>query len=72
MQHRLFSRALVACISEGRSPHPHELAAMTEKLWNEAIAPSQLGSRRDLATALARLALSGDQIAASPHHRMKQ
>ena len=57
---RMFPRALVACIREARLPHGHELAAMSEKVWDEALAPASIPRGRELAVIAARFALTGD------------
>ena len=58
----LFPRALVACIAEGRQPHDHELAIMSEKVLAEALGTGGLSHGRHLADELARLALSGSIV----------
>lgn len=52
---RLFPPALLACIAEGRTPLPHELACVTEKVYREAF---RSGDCKGAAT-VARFALSG-------------
>lgn len=37
---RIFPRAVVACLSEGRPPHPFETESVAAKIWNEAFAAS--------------------------------
>jgi len=60
---RMFPRPLLACIKEGRTPDPIELACMTEKVWREAFA-ARSGSRdREMATALAMTAMAGHAVA---------
>lgn len=56
--HRLFPRAVVACIREGRQPDSAEVARVTERVWAEAVsfcAPDQ----HDLAERFAFAALGG-------------
>lgn len=66
MFERLFPRALLVCIREGRSPHAHELASMADKLWDEALAPRERETERSVAADMARVALEGDQPAEQP------
>jgi hypothetical protein len=35
---RIFPRAVVACLSEGRGPRPFETEAVAAKIWQEAFA----------------------------------
>jgi hypothetical protein len=58
MMKGLFPRALVACIGEARAPAPAELAALSEKLWHEALAPRGIAKGFD-AARLALVALAG-------------
>ncbi|PTQ12030.1 hypothetical protein CLG96_05475 [Sphingomonas oleivorans] len=41
--YRLFPQALLACIANGRTPHPQAIDDVAEKIWREAF---QHGSRR--------------------------
>ena len=59
--------ALIACISEGRTPNPGELAEMTEKVWVEALALNYLAARRELAGVAAYYALTGAGPVVHPH-----
>ena len=64
---RIFPRAVLACLSEGRAPRPFETESVAAKIWSEAFAPSNpninwsdvpQGSpayRRTMAAALAAL-----------------
>ena len=36
---RIFPRAVVACLSEGRRPRPFETEAVAARIWQEAFAP---------------------------------
>jgi hypothetical protein len=58
MVYGIFPRGLAACISEGRSPRPQELALLADKVWREVFVRSA-GSRND-AAAIARAAFLGD------------
>ena len=51
---RLFPRALVACINEGRRPQRHELEAIRDKFLTEAMTSDEVAARA------ASLALHGD------------
>lgn len=55
---RLFPRALLACIGEGRSPQQHELATIADKVWHEAF--RQCAEAHELAMNIAHAALSGE------------
>ena len=55
---RLFPRALISCIRDGRSPRPEEVVCTSEKLWREGVAFLGVSSR-EIADTLARIALSG-------------
>lgn len=61
---RLFPRALVACIGEGRPPEPQELAAVRDKIWREAFPQADERGAAHNATNLARAALIGRRLAA--------
>ena len=60
---RLFPHALLACISEGRAPQAHEVAAVTDKVWRKAF-PQQGAGDRQSAHRAACAALSGNLLAA--------
>jgi hypothetical protein len=36
---RIFPRAVLACLSEGRLPRPFETESVAAKIWREAFAP---------------------------------
>lgn len=57
---RLFPRALLACIGEGRSPDRQELAAITERVWREAY--RQCAEAHELAESMAKGALCGERL----------
>ena len=57
---RMFPRALLACIVEGRSPNPRELASVTAKMRREVFARGTMEAAPRLAAAMARLALAGE------------
>ena len=63
---RLFSMPLVDCISTARSPTADDLAIVSQRIWDEALAPCGLGDRGE-ARRMARIALCGtaaDELAA--------
>ncbi|WP_156681104.1 hypothetical protein [Sphingomonas profundi] len=62
--HRIFPRALLACIIEGRSPDPQELACVTDRVLREAFGGSPAYGRQH-AAAVARAALAGVDTALS-------
>ena len=64
MVERLFPRALVACIGEGRTPKPDELMALTDKVWREAFSQGGDQSAHACARRVARTALVGTKLAA--------
>ena len=37
---RLFPRAVLACLSEGRPPRPFETEGVAARIWQEAFAPA--------------------------------
>jgi hypothetical protein len=53
-------RLLSACISEGRSPLPEELAFMQDKVWREVFASGS--ERRDDAARIALAAFFGGDV----------
>ena len=55
---RIFPRALLACIIEGRPPRPQELACVTDRVLREAFGASAAYGWPQ-AAALARAALAG-------------
>lgn len=55
---RIFPRALLACIIEGRAPQPQELDCVTDKVLREAFG-ERVGYGRQHAAAMARAALAG-------------
>ena len=57
--HPLFPQPLVDCISTARSPTSGELAIVTDRIWNEGLAPCSR-SDRSQARLLAQAALCGD------------
>ena len=59
---RLFSRDLLACIIEGRSPRPQELESVTQQVLREAFGAGS-GYGRQHAAAVARVALAGAETA---------
>jgi hypothetical protein len=64
----LFPQSLVACIRDGRPPHPDELTSLTKKLWREGIA--HWGSTtRDGADLFALVALCGSGQDGVPGNR---
>lgn len=54
----MFPRGLYACISEGRSPLPQELASLADKVWREVFVGGS--DRREDAATIARAAFFGD------------
>lgn len=54
----LFPGGLIACIRDGRSPQPDEVASLSSKLWVEAVS-YRSPARPELARALAEVALGG-------------
>ena len=61
---RLFPRALLACISEARTPHPNEIEFIATKVLREAFGGSPEQRAEQLARRVANVALSGHCIAA--------
>ncbi|MEG3166155.1 hypothetical protein U1701_16285 [Sphingomonas sp. PB2P19] len=61
---RLFPRALLACIGEGRSPDLEELSAMADKIGREAFPHRFSADDRRKAINIARTALAGQQLSA--------
>ena len=61
---RLFPRALLACIIEGRAPNSQELECVTDKILREAFAVDQSYGRLH-AAAVARAALAGVDVPAA-------
>lgn len=61
MMMRLFPRALVACIADGRPPSAGELATMTRRVWREVYGAAGNDGDCRRAKAVARLALSGTE-----------
>ena len=55
----LFSLALLSCVGEGREPLPHEMAALTEKIWREAYGVNSQPGSCQRAALFARAALIG-------------
>jgi hypothetical protein len=58
---RLFPRALVACIKEGRSPDSEEVTDLAAKIMREAFGQRHNLSTQSAAKRLARVAFSGDR-----------
>jgi len=56
---QMFPRALLACISEGRSPSADEIEDVTEKVLEEAFGGRPEHLERMMAAQMARVALSG-------------
>jgi hypothetical protein len=56
---RMFPRALLACINEGRQPRASELASVTDKVWRGAFVRSGQSDNRQRAFMLAKTALTG-------------
>lgn len=59
MMQQMFPRALLACISEGRTPRADEVEDITEKILQEAFGGSLEALKRIMAGEMARVALSG-------------
>jgi hypothetical protein len=36
---RIFPRAILACLSEGRQPRPFEIETVAAKIWSESFSP---------------------------------
>ena len=62
--HRIFPRALLACIVEGRPPNARELACVTSKVRREAFAVGAL-ERDSRAALIARAALGAGEMPSS-------
>ena len=61
---RLFPRALVACIGEGRQPDYQEPSIMADEVGRDAFANCLSRGERRQAMNIARTALAGQQLAA--------
>lgn len=62
--HRIFPRALVACIAEARSPEPWEFEEVAAKVLREAFGGRAEARLRRLAGLVANEALRGHSVAA--------
>jgi hypothetical protein len=61
---RIIPRALLACISEARTPQPCEIECVAEKVLREAFGGSAEERVQQLARRVANVALRGHCIAA--------
>lgn len=61
---RLFPRALLECIGEGRLPEPQEVAALADKIGREAFPRLLSHDERRHVLNISRAALLGREIAA--------
>lgn len=60
---RIFPRALLACINEGRPPRPQEVEVLADRVLREAFADGSRYGRRH-AMMMAQAALAGGDVLA--------